>query len=336
MTDPVFCRTYAAARAAGICLVTALVAAGLLDFVTAKPARPVVWLEELPRAGAGEPAGRPDPAAPVGVRDLEADCQERADDLRRRLDGRLSVVVRTPWVLAGDLAADTLRHTYDTALLPAAEAMAREYFVTPPDQPITVLMFSDEAAYRRGVAHLFADRRVSRFGYYKPGRRIVAVHRAAGDGPLWHELTHALMAFDFPQAPAWLDEGLAALHEAARLADGPRGPVLRGIGNWRGPVLHRAVATGELPPLARLLSATDLRGRDEAAQFASARYFCLFLQEQGRLAECYRRLRAGRRVDPPGVPTLPALFPDRGGHELERRFRDWLVDTRPGCGLPLY
>ena len=36
---------------------------------------------------------------------------------------------------------------------------------------------------------------------------------ATGGGTLSHELTHALMEADFPNAPGWISEGLASLHE---------------------------------------------------------------------------------------------------------------------------
>ena len=98
---------------------------------------------------------------------------------------------------------------------PVCDALLASYFRQLPDRPVTILMFATEAAYRRAAEQLFFDRRVSRFGYYKPGRRTVLVNLAEGDGGLLHELTHVLMDADFPNAPLWLQEGLATLHESS-------------------------------------------------------------------------------------------------------------------------
>ena len=81
-------------------------------------------------------------------------------------------------------------------------------------------MFTTEAAYREAAEQLFFDRDVSRFGYYKPGRQAILVNLAEGDGALFHELTHVLMDADFPNAPHWLQEGLATLHEAVEVGRG--------------------------------------------------------------------------------------------------------------------
>jgi hypothetical protein len=95
-----------------------------------------------------------------------------------------------------------------------------------------------------------------------------------GDGPLLHELTHALMACDLPDAPPWFEEGLAALHETSRLEAGPHGPRLKGLTNWRLDVLRREVDRERLRSLDWLRSVRRLAGPDEAVCYAYARYVC--------------------------------------------------------------
>jgi len=60
---------------------------------------------------------------------------------------------------------------------------------------------------------------------------------ATGGGTLVHEMTHALMAPDFPQAPIWISEGLASLYEQCRVEK----QSLKGDPNWRLPELKRAL-----------------------------------------------------------------------------------------------
>jgi hypothetical protein len=261
----------------------------------------------------------------VSGHDLESACGERAQDLRGQLGGQFAVLVRTPWVLASDLDADTLQRKYEQVFEPAWRAMADAYFQSPPDKPITVLLFSTEACYRRWAERLFVDRHVSRFGYYKPGRRTILVNVSEGEGPLLHELTHALMACDLPDAPPWFEEGLAALHETSRLEAGPHGPRLKGLANWRLDALRREVARERLRSLDWLRSVRSLAGPDEAVCYAYARYVCMFLQDEGILGQYYQRLRVHRGEDKCGEQAWYEVFPQANRSDLDARFRRWLL-----------
>lgn len=276
----------------------------------------------IPRPNGARPS--PAPAVLDRTLDLEAACQEQAAELGLRCDAAWPILVRPPWVLAGDLTRDELVRKYDATLAPAYRALQHEYLSTTPDRPITVLLFSTEAAYRRAAERLFDDRRVSRFGYFKPGRRTMLINLAEGNGGLLHELTHAGLACDFPAAPAWLDEGLASLHETCQVQADDFGTQLRGLPNWRLGVLRRELALGAEPDLQILLAARDLNGPREAVLYAQARGLCLWLQSQGLLREAYRQVRARQAADPQGAATLRDLVPARAGKNLESRFSDWL------------
>jgi len=52
-----------------------------------------------------------------------------------------------------------------------------------------------------------------------------------------HEMTHALIEFDFPKVPCWFNEGFASLFEQCSTAGGK----IRGLVNWRLPLLQRAI-----------------------------------------------------------------------------------------------
>ncbi|MCL4190661.1 MAG: hypothetical protein KJZ87_02860, partial [Thermoguttaceae bacterium] len=197
---------------------------------------------------AGKTVLKPEPAREAAP-DIGEACRQTADWLGRRLDGE-AVLVRPPYVLGGDLGPDGLLAQYSEILAPAARALAAEHFATAPDEPITVLIFSDEASYRRHARRLFDEVPTTRLGYYRPQLRTIVVNAAAGPAPLRHELTHALMAFDFPAAPDWLAEGLASLYEDCRRDSGGR---LLGETNWRLPVLQQAICRRHLPSLGQLM-----------------------------------------------------------------------------------
>ena len=272
--------------------------------------------------------GRPRPRAVHHVSpatSLNTTCDEIAAELRSRSGGQLAILVRAPWILAGEASVDELQTSYDTILEPAWRAMACEYFLTAPDRPITVLLFSTERVYRHWAEQLFFDRDVSRFGYYKPGRRVIVVNAAEGTGALLHEMTHALMAFDLPSAPLWFEEGLASLHEAARLEATTQGTSLKGLDNWRLQILRRSIDAGRPPCLQTLFQDQELRGPDEAARYAAARYFCRFLQDQHLLTAYYQQLRHRGDRDPRGERALQEVLPHASWAALDARFLHWLT-----------
>jgi hypothetical protein len=236
------------------------------------------------------------------------------------------VIVRAPFVIGGDLEeADLTRH-YDRTIGPAARAMAHSYFKTPLDKPITVLLFSGEQSYNRYALQLFGDEGISVYGYYKPHLRTLVMNIGTGGGTLVHELTHALIDFDFPRVPAWFNEGLASLHEQCQIKPDETGII--GLVNWRLDGLQKALASGRLRTLASLICDDDFRGPQQTTNYAQARYFCLYLQERGLLEDYYRRFRDNQRDDPLGARTVLEVFPDQTWDDLDADFRRWAAGLR--------
>lgn len=271
-----------------------------------------------------EPMTRSEATSP-GSQSLESLCLEKGDRLCRRLGRDCRVVVHCPFILGGDYDETALDLWYTGTIEPAWRAMARCYFEEAPSRPITLLLFSNESTYRRHADRLFFDSDVSRFGYYKPSRRTALVNLAWGDGPLLHELTHALMATDFPGASTWLSEGLASLHEASRIRQREDGPNLEGQVNWRLELLRTGTTNRRLPSLERLVGSSSLCGEAEALNYAQARYFCMFLQRRRLLTAFYHRYRADHREDPQGRRTVLSMFPECDWDDLDIEFRQWMA-----------
>jgi hypothetical protein len=137
--------------------------------------------------------------------------------------------------------------------------------------------------------------------------------------------------FDFPDVPAWFNEGLASLHEQCRFradAAGIKGPFIEGLVNWRLPALQKAIAEVRLRPLEELIGGDDFRGRLEGLNYAQARYFCLYLQEQGLLRKFYQTFRDNRRTDRLGLKSAKAMFPDQSWDGLNLAFRRWAAGLK--------
>ena len=166
---------------------------------------------------------------------------------------------------------------------------------------ITIWVFPDEASYMRGTSAILGT--VTNAGY--------------GWGTLVHEMVHAFMDGDFPDAPVWMKEGLASLFEAPREEAGH----LRGAVNWRLTQLQQALAAGKAPSFARMADAGrgKFSGKEEALYYAMARYVCFYLQERGLLLRFYRAFRGRVSADRNGLATLQ----DKTSRDLVSLRADW-------------
>jgi hypothetical protein len=257
--------------------------------------------------------------------ELAAACQRMRDHVTGLLGPGHAVIVRGAMVIGGDLGEAELDRCYRETIVPAGEGMISLYFSAAPDEPVAILLFGSESSYVRQARRLLGRDDVSRHGHYRPHLRMVIANVEHGSGSLMHELTHALMAFDFPDAPDWIGEGLASLHEACRVSASP--PDLTGLVGPRLAVLQEAIRRDRLPTVESMVSG-DFRSGPAALNYAQARYFCLYLQERGVLAEFYRRLRDGQPDDPTGEKSVRVLLGNRDWAAIDADFRRWVVELK--------
>ncbi|HUG89590.1 MAG TPA: hypothetical protein VML55_02070 [Planctomycetaceae bacterium] len=276
------------------------------------------------------PAERPAAAAAVTAEpdeplsQLDAACTRAAARLAEQLGSDRPIVIRPPYVLAGDLPEYTLTAWYEQLVRPLAGCLRREFFDRDPDRPIVIVLCPDESAYRRMAQVLDGRTSPLWYGYYRRDERRIVVNVSTGHGTLAHELVHALAHVDCPGLPEWFEEGLAALFEQFRFSDD--GQRLEGLSNWRLAHLRGAIEHDRLRPLSRLAGgAPPLL---EPADYAHVRYLCLYLQERGLLAMYYRRLRANLDHDPGGLGTLCELLNVNSPEMIDRDFRAWALTLR--------
>ncbi|MHC4984091.1 MAG: gluzincin family metallopeptidase [Planctomycetota bacterium] len=247
-------------------------------------------VEQAHRGGeaATRPASQPasQPAAKYPPDELVSACEAAAEKLRGRLDESFNVAVSPPFVAAGNFSRRKLDAYVKLSVVRPAGAMWKSYFEKKPPDPITILLFADGRSYRHFAAELFGDTNLPHFGYCRSDGTLV-MNIATGSGTLVHELTHALIKYDFPRVPQWFNEGLASLHEQCTVGD----ERIVGLVNWRLPGLQAAIRAGELRPLRELVTARDFYGRRRGINYAQARYFVMYVQRQGALEKFYRTLR---------------------------------------------
>lgn len=255
---------------------------------------------------------------------IERQCDQRARQLGKYLAKGHRIIVRPPYILAGDLSEEELDYHYSETILPTARALQLAYFDAPLDEPVTLLLFSSERAYRDAANTLDHRDTTNYYGYYIRSDRRIVINIGTGEGTLSHELAHALGHFDFPNMPEWFDEGLASIYEEASFTDD--GLQLVGVSNWRLNHLLHAMQKRKLQTLEALITSRKIRSERQDVDYAHSRYFCLYLQERGLLPFFYRKFRANVKNDPSGLRTLCEIFDTPTLDPIDRDFRKWVIE----------
>ncbi|HEY3969714.1 MAG TPA: hypothetical protein VGM05_34530 [Planctomycetaceae bacterium] len=250
-------------------------------------------------------------------------CAAAARDVLSSLPPSMRIVIRPPFVIAGDLPETDLERLYEEAVLPVTRGLWRSYFDRRPDAPVTIVALGSEAGFATAAAELDGYESSAYAGYTQRGKRRIVVNLSTGRGTLAHELSHMLALFDFPDMPEWFDEGLASLHEEAVFSDD--GLTLIGVSNWRSRLLHDALSRHQLPALEAVIRNPAFRGEGEGLNYALVRGFCHYLQERGLLSHFYRKFRDSVHDDPGGIVTLCELLNVATMSDVDRQFRDWLA-----------
>lgn len=228
-----------------------------------------------------------------------------------------TIVVEPPFVVVGDLEPRAVReHARDTVRW-AVTRLKAEFFDRDPTDILDIWLFRTPQSYEANSRRLFGIEPSTPFGYFSRQAGGLVMDLSTGAGTLVHEIVHPFVDADFPNCPAWLNEGLGSLFECCREKDGR----IRGGLNWRLPGLQKQIAAGALPSFTRLLSLSVKEFYDGAIDhYPMARYLCLHLQERGTLATFYRAFRDGRASDPKGVAALAAAL---GTNDLSAAKAEW-------------
>jgi hypothetical protein len=232
------------------------------------------------------------------------------------------VAQRGQLLVAADLSYVQFDYVVNGIIACAQTALENTFFAQRLNRPVTIYIFRNRESYRRGLKKFFALDPISPYGHYGHRQRYIVVNYQTGPGTLVHELTHALMAADFPAAPSWMSEGLASLFEQCRVENNK----LLGEQNWRLPELQAAVSAGQTVTLAELFGrdARNFRLLDESLNYAQSRYFCLYLQEIGQLRAVYQKFRDHAATDAHGVKTVENVL-QKPLAEIELDWLAWVV-----------
>jgi hypothetical protein len=241
--------------------------------------------------------------------DLPADVAARTSEAKRELGQRAAVeTIEDVFVLIAPTGAGPLGET-KALTQQVLEAYFNGRFSKRPTRAISVYLFPDAKPYQAYCKARWSEACGSPFGFYRPDERRIVMNAGPGIGTLSHELVHPIMEADFPEAPEWLNEGIASLFEALTM---PAAGQIHGVKNWRHPRLLRALRSAKereragLPALFQLDDRT-FRNADEDLHYATARYLCQWLDQRGKLWPFYQRYRDHYATDPTGERAFQAV-----------------------------
>jgi Protein of unknown function (DUF1570) len=241
--------------------------------------------------------------------DLPLDVAGRTEEAKRELGKRAAVeTVEDVFVLVTPAGAGSLGET-KAITKRVLEAYFNGRFSKKPAKAVSVYLFPDAKPYEAYCQKRYAAECGTPYGFYRPDERRIVMNAGPGIGTLTHELVHPIVETDFPEAPEWVNEGIASLFEALSM---PAAGQIHGVKNWRHPRLVRALGSAKerteasLPTLFGMSDAT-FRNDDEDLHYATARYFCQWLDQQGKLWPFYQRYRDNYATDPTGAASFQAI-----------------------------
>jgi len=261
-------------------------------------------------------------STPVSKNDSSGiDFSSAKKELEGKLTDEFSVEERSYFLIISNLSkSETEKIIYNT-ILRAVDCFNNDYFETKPTEATTIFLFNNNKSYRSWAKKLYDDDDVSGFGYYKPSYKVMLMNISTGTGTLVHEMTHALVRYDFPDIPSWFNEGLGSLYERCSLNDN----IILGYVNWRLPELQDAIKDNSYTKLDKLLK-TDydgFYGSRSSFNYAQARYLCMYLQEKGLLKKFYKYFRDNYSVDNTGKKQLENVY-GKSFTELETDYLAWV------------
>jgi hypothetical protein len=248
------------------------------------------------------------------------DFGDKINELKNSLGSDFIIESHLCFVVASNLSKTETRKIIENTITAAYESFYNDYFKQKPTDITTIFLFKDDKTYRYWAKTLYDDTDLSRFGYYKPSKKVMLMNISTGTGTLVHEMTHALVRYDFPDIPSWFNEGLGSLYERCSINNG----VILGYVNWRLPSLQDAIGNSSYTSLDRLLSTDEeeFYGSRSDFNYAQARYLCLYLQEKGQLRNFYKSFRDGYTEDKTGKKFLEQTL-SMNLKDIDKQFVEW-------------
>ena len=219
--------------------------------------------------------------------DLAVDLEQREEEAKADFGKHASVkVVEEVFLVAGRPGA------VSQALWVIDKALAAYFnnrFAKRPARALSVYLFARARPYDAYCDRRWNEPCGSPYGFYLASERRLVMNIGPGIGTLTHELVHPIVETDFPEAPDWINEGIASLFERFNLYGKNE---ITGSKNFRHPRLPHA--PGNVPVHQRFILEHWRKGPDctSLAQFVQDPGIQGLLHMIGPTCLCYSRIGA--------------------------------------------
>jgi Peptidase_C39 like family len=246
-----------------------------------------------------------------------AEVAQHVMTLQETLPKGFTLVWEKPFLVVGNESPDKVRSRAKDVVRWTRDLLLKDFFAKAPEHLEEVWVFKDAATYEKYSRSLFATEPETPYGYYLSDRRAMVMNIKPGYGTLTHELVHPFMHANWPEGPAWLNEGLGSLFEFPGERDGH----FIGQLNWRLPGVQSAIANKTVPKISALVKTTETEFYDDdsGVHYAMARYLCYWLQERGLLVKFVARAQALKATDATGLIALTEVL----GGDPDSFQKDW-------------
>jgi hypothetical protein len=264
------------------------------------------------------------PKSSVGF--TNADYAQHIMKLKPNVPKDFTIVLQQPFVVIGDEKSGIVRYRAERTVEWFVNRICRLYFKKNPPLIYDIWLFKDDSSYRKHARELFNDEPDTPFGYCSDAHGALIMNIGTGGGTLCHEIVHAFINSNFPDCPAWFNEGLASLYEQC----GSRGDSVVGLTNWRLAGLKKEIQADTLPSFKNLLSTTSYQfyHMGKGNNYAQARYLCYYLQEKGLLVKFYNAFSRDVKKDPSGYETLKKTLNESDMKDFKKRWEKWVLKLR--------
>ena len=256
----------------------------------------------------------------------ELDYHRHIVELKRTLPDGFHVVIEKPFVVIGDDQPDVVEKWACSTVRWTVDRIKKQYFKRDPKQIVDIWLLKNKASYRKHCRSIVGYAPHTPYGFYSSTHHAILMNISTGGGTLVHEIVHPFIENNFPDCPAWFNEGLASLYEQCRDENGQ----IWGSTNWRLRGLQLAIKSDTLPSFEHLCNTSQREFYDgeKGDNYAQARYLCYYLQEKGLLNRYYHAFRKNSPRDPGGYATLLEVLQEKNMTQFENRWKKYCLELR--------
>jgi hypothetical protein len=265
----------------------------------------------------------------------ESDLQRHAEQLKIKLKDRsFTVLIERPFVVVGDEPEAVVKQRTKDTVKWVVERLKEDYFTKDPPNILEIWLFKDDASYRKHAKEFFNDDPDTPYGYYSSSNKALIMNIATGGGTLVHEIVHPFVEANFPDCPAWFNEGLGSLYEQSGDVDGH----IHGFTNWRLPGLQKGIKKKIVPTFKTLtvMSNAEFYRENTGTNYAQARYLCYYLQQKKLLVKFYKDFSTNYKTDPTGYKTLQKVIGERDMNAFQRKWEAFVLKLTVGFGVEVH